>query len=45
GGKASKKVLFEIASQGRMRSGALSRVVTVYRGILEKSSICTSEGY
>jgi Tfp pilus assembly protein PilX len=34
GGKASKKVLFEIASQGRMRSGALSRVVTVYRGIL-----------
>lgn len=34
GGKASKKVLFEIASQGRMRNGALSRVVTVYRGIL-----------
>lgn len=34
GGKASKKVLFEIASQGQMRSGALSRVVTVYRGIL-----------
>ena len=33
GGKASKKVLFKITSQGRMRSGALSRVVTVYRGI------------
>ena len=34
GGKASKKVLFEINSQGRVKSGALSNVVTIYRNIL-----------
>ena len=34
GGKASKKVLFEINSQGRVKSGALSNVITIYRNIL-----------
>jgi len=34
GGRASKKVLFEINSQGRVKSGALSNVITVYRNIL-----------
>lgn len=34
GGKASKKVLFEINSQGHMKSGALSNVITVYRNVL-----------
>jgi len=34
GGKASKKVLFEINSQGRVKSGALSNVITVYRNVL-----------
>ena len=34
GGKVSKKVLFKIISEGRVRGGALSNVVTVYRNIL-----------
>jgi len=34
GGKASKKILFEINSQGGTKSGALSNVITVYRSIL-----------
>jgi Tfp pilus assembly protein PilX len=34
GGKASKKVLYEINSEGRVKSGALSNVVTIYRNIL-----------
>jgi len=33
GGGASKKVLFEIDSQGRMKNGALSSVKTVYRSV------------
>jgi hypothetical protein len=34
GGGASKKVLFEINSQGSLKSGALSSVKTVYRKVL-----------
>jgi Tfp pilus assembly protein PilX len=34
GGKASKKILFEINSEGRVKSGALSSVITVYRNVL-----------
>ena len=34
GGGACKKILFEITSEGRMKGGALSRVITVYRKIL-----------
>ena len=34
GGKASKKMLFKINSQGRVQGGALSNVIAVYRNIL-----------
>lgn len=34
GGKASKKVLYEINSEGSVKSGALSKVITVYRSVL-----------
>lgn len=34
GGKASKKMLFEINSQGHVQGGALSNVIAVYRSIL-----------
>lgn len=34
GGKASKKMLFKINSQGRVQGGALSNVITVYRNVL-----------
>lgn len=34
GGSASKKMLFEITSQGRVQGGALSHVIAVYRSIL-----------
>ena len=34
GGKTSKKVLYEINSEGRVKSGALSNVITVYRNVI-----------
>ena len=34
GGRASKKVLFEIISEGSVKAGATARIVTTYRRIL-----------